>query len=58
MSIINKQLLQFKALIEDAIISGGAKGKESLIRSSDLINLIHDAVTMDLIESGVKQENI
>ena len=58
MSIINKQLLQFKALIEDAIISGGAKGKESLIRSSDLINLIHDAVKLDLIESGVKQENI
>lgn len=44
MAFIHQQLLQFKQLIENAIVSGGPKGKESTIRSSALINLIHDAV--------------
>ena len=43
MAFIDEQLLEFKRLIEDSIITGGAKGKESMIRSSVLINLIHDA---------------
>ena len=37
MSYIDEQLLQFKTMIEDSIIEGGAKGKESAIRSSALI---------------------
>ena len=44
MEFIDDQLLEFKRLIEDSIITGGTKGKESMIRSSVLINLIHDAV--------------
>lgn len=58
MSFIDEQLLKFKSLIEEAIVSGGSNGKESMIRSSVLINLIHDAVKYELIENGVKGENI
>ena len=58
MSIIDEQLLTFKNMIEEAILSGGAKGKESAIRSSGLINLIHDAVKNELIENGVHPNNI
>lgn len=58
MAFIDEQLLQFKTLIEDSIISGGTKGKESMIRSSGLINLIHDAVKKGFIEAGVKPANI
>lgn len=58
MNYIDCKLLQFKNLIEDCIIKGGAKGKESVIRSSVLINLIHDAVKNSLIESGVNPQNI
>lgn len=58
MAYIDKQLLEFKRLIEDSIITGGAKGKESMIRSSALINLIHDAVKYEFIQAGVKENNI
>ncbi len=58
MAFIDQQLVQFKKLIEDAIIVGGAKGKESIIRSSSLINLIHDAVKYELIQQGVNPNNI
>ncbi|MDD6433743.1 MAG: hypothetical protein PUF84_03910 [Ruminococcus bromii] len=58
MAFIDNQLLQFKQLIEDSIITGGAKGKESIIRSSGLINLIHDAVKYEFIQAGVKGNNI
>ncbi len=58
MAYIDDQLKLFKEMIEDAIRTGGAKGKESCIRSSALINLIHDAVKQDLIEHGIKSENI
>lgn len=58
MSFIDNQLFRFKELIEDAIICGGAKGKESIIRSSELINLIHDAVKYEFIEAGVDPYNI
>ena len=53
MAFIDRQLVQFKQLIEDSILDGGAKGKESMIRSSVLINLIHDAVKHDLIDAGI-----
>lgn len=58
MAYIDGQLLQFKRMIERSIIAGGAKGKESTIRSSTLINLIHDAVKNALIDAGVKSSNI
>lgn len=58
MAFIDNQLFEFKRLIENSIITGGAKGKESMIRSSVLINLIHDAVKYEFIQAGVKQNNI
>jgi len=58
MAFIDQQLLQFKSLIEDSIITGGLKGKESMIRSSVLINLIHDAVKKGFIDAGVNPNNI
>lgn len=58
MAFIDEQLIRFKGMIEDAIIQGGEKGKTSVIRSSALINLIHDAVKFELINSRVFHENI
>lgn len=58
MNFIDKQLCIFKSMIEKSIINGGAKGKESTIRSSSLINLIHDAVKNELLEQGVHPQNI
>lgn len=58
MTFIDEQLLQFKQSIEDSIITGGSKGKESMIRSSVLINLIHDAVKYEFIQAGVNSNNI
>ena len=53
MAYIDNQLKSFKDMIEDAIITGGVAGKTSCIRSSALINLIHDAVKWELIEHYV-----
>lgn len=53
MAFIDKQLIKFKELIEDSIKNGGTQGKTSMIRSSVLINLIHDAVKKDLIDHGI-----
>lgn len=58
MTYIDEQLFKFKNSIEDSIISGGTQGKESIIRSSILINLIHDAVKNAFIEAGVNSLNI
>ena len=58
MAFIDDQLLQFKYLIENSIITGGAEGKKSLITSSVLINLIHDAVKERFIDAGVNPSNI
>lgn len=58
MAFIDNQLREFKFWIEDSIIRGGAKGKESMIRSSHLINLIHDAVKKGFIDAGVNPANI
>lgn len=55
---IDEQLLIFKNKIEEAIKSGGTSGKESIIRSSDLINLIHDAVKFEFISFGINPNNI
>jgi len=58
MAFIDEKLIEFKKMIEESIIQGGAKGKESCIRSSVLINLIHDAVKYELIEHGLREEHI
>lgn len=51
MAFIDDRLLEFKQLIENSIVKGGAQGKESMIRSSVLINLIHDAVKYEFIQA-------
>lgn len=58
MAYIDQQLLLFKTLLENAIIQGGVKGKESIIRSSTLINLIHDAVKYEFIQRGIDPNQI
>lgn len=58
MRFIDSQLKTFKDIFEDAIIQRGSMGKTSLIRSSVLINLIHDAVKNELQEMGVNPEMI
>ncbi len=58
MDFIDQQLLNFKTLIEDSILSNGTKGKDSIIRSSMLINLIHDAVKYEFIKKNVDENNI
>lgn len=58
MEFIKKQLIVFKQMIEQSIRDNGVKGKESMIRSSELINLIHDAVKYELIQQGVNPEKI
>ncbi|HEL9638730.1 TPA: hypothetical protein U2D09_000415 [Streptococcus suis] len=55
---INNQLKIFKQLIENSIIERGEKGKESMIRSSQPINLIHDATKYELINQGIDEKNI
>ena len=58
MAYIDEQLFRFKAELESAILAGGVKGKESIIRSSALINLIHDAVKYELIQNGIDPSQI
>lgn len=58
MSYIDRQLILFKKKIEEAILNGGTDGKQSIIRSSELINLIHDAVKNEFIIRGVNPKNI
>lgn len=58
MENITKQLLLFKQMIEYAIITNGTKGKNDLIRSSEPINLIHDAVKHKFLIEGIHPNNI
>lgn len=58
MEFIDEQLITFKQKIEKAIVEKGEKGKTSAIRSSDLINLIHDAVKFELIKQGISEEKV
>lgn len=55
---IQQAVDNFKTLIEDAIIEGGMKGKAEIIRSSQPINNIHDAVKSDFIKKGIARERI
>ena len=58
MDFIDEQLIQFKMFIEKAILTEGMKGKEHVIRSSLLINLIHDAVKYEFIQHRIAKENV
>ncbi len=58
MSYIDEQLKKIKKMIEDAIIEGGAEGKNACIRSQAPIKLIHDAVKQELIDHGIMEELI
>ena len=58
LAYIDKQLSIFKTLFEDAIKTGGAKGKESIIRASTLINLVHDTVKYELEQKNIRPQNI
>lgn len=55
---IEEQLVKFKSFIEESIEIGGTAGKTSMIRSSQMINLIHDATKQELILNGVNPNNI
>lgn len=58
MTFIETQLLKFKTIIENAIKTDGVKGKERAIRSSELINLIHEAVKNEFILQRINPKNI
>lgn len=58
MAYIEDKLKEFKKLIEDAIVKGGADEKNKVIKSSKPINLIHDAVKYELIKQGVDPDLI
>ncbi len=52
---IQEAVENFKKLIETAIIEGGEKGKEAIIRSSKPILNLHEAVKTELINAGIDQ---
>ncbi|MDQ6757057.1 MAG: hypothetical protein M3004_08980 [Bacteroidota bacterium] len=47
-----------KSAIEDVIISGGTSGKNSLITSQQIVNLLHETIKSSLITEGVNRVNI
>ncbi|WP_408954989.1 restriction endonuclease [Natroniella sp. ANB-PHB2] len=49
---------KIKEMIEGAIRTGGVKGKNNLIRSHKIINLIHNTVKEDLIKKGISPNRI
>jgi len=58
MAFVDDQLKSIKIILDNAILSGGIKAKESLIRSSSLINILHETVKHDLVETGIEPRNI
>lgn len=64
---IKTAIKEFKTSLESAIttatngdktFANGQLAKESLIRSSRLINLIHEAIKLELIDEGIDSERI
>lgn len=49
---------RIKSLIEDAIMVNGTEGKNSLIRSQVVINLLHEVVKHSLIAEGVNPSRV
>lgn len=58
MPYIDGQLLALKSLYESKIRENGKKGKTSAIRSSALINIIHDSVKHELIQHRIDPARI
>ncbi len=58
MPYIDDQLLALKNIYEAKIQKSGKKGKTSAIRSSALINVIHDSVKHELIDHNVDAAQI
>lgn len=55
---LDNAVVQFKTMIENAITSGGTSAKMNLIRSSQPINLIHEAVKTELVNHGISPNQI
>ena len=55
---IDQGVLNFKTQLETAITTGGLEAKEAAIRSSKLINSIHEAVKSSFIEHGIAPSRI
>ncbi len=64
---MNNAVIRFKNELENAIITGenvngeqvgGLKAKESFIRSSRLINHIHDAIKKELVDEGIDESRL
>ncbi len=53
MSNLERAMAEMKCLMEEHIRNGGAEGHTSLIRSSSLINIVHEVIKADLVESGI-----
>lgn len=55
---LSKALINFKTLIEGAILKGGETEKQAMIRSSKPIQNIHEAVKAQLIAVKIDSDNI
>lgn len=55
---MDEGVFSFKAQLEAAVTTGGLKAKESAIRSSKLINSIHEVVKSSFIEHGIAPSRI
>ena len=52
-SNLDQAVCEMKRMMEHAITTDGSEGQTSLIRSSDLINLIHEVIKKDLALAGI-----
>lgn len=55
---ITQGLSSIKLMIESAIQQGGTSAKNNLIRSSQVINIIHEAVKVELVANGIRANQI
>lgn len=58
MQMIQETVSEIKRLIEDAIVTNGVAGKNSLIRSQVPICLLHDAAKASFIDRGVNPDYV
>lgn len=55
---LNEALQIIKVAIEDVIRTGGSAGKNSLIASQQLVNLLHETIKSELVNENVNPVNI
>lgn len=55
---LQEALETIKLSIEDVIRSNGTEGKNSLITSQQIVNLLHEVVKSSLLQEGVNRDNI